>query len=149
MKIYVGNLAQTTSSQDITDLFAQHGEVVTVNIIKDKFSGESRGFGFVEMTDATAAQAAIAACEGADLQGMRLRVSEAHPRPERGAGGFGGGDRRPRSGGGGNGGGWGDRSGGPRRSSGDRPSYGSRDGGSRGGNSSGGGGFKRFNSYED
>ena len=106
MKIYVGNLPRVTSEEELRKAFEAHGEVISVAIIKDKFSGESRGFGFVEMPDNTAAQAAFAAMNGKDFGGRTLNVNEARPKPEgssrggpRRSGGFGG------SGGGGGGGG--------------------------------------------
>jgi RNA recognition motif-containing protein len=113
MKIYVGNLANTVSDQELNDMFVTYGPVTSARVIKDKFSGQSRGFGFVEMGDSEA-EAAIAALNGAELQGQRLRVSQARPPQER-TGGFG--DRRPggRGGFGGNrGGGFGGRGGGDR-----------------------------------
>jgi cold-inducible RNA-binding protein len=91
MKIYVGNLPRVTSEDELRKAFEAHGEVTSVAIIKDKFSGESRGFGFVEMPDNAAAQAAIAAMGGKDFGGRTLNVNEARPKPEGGRGGFGGG----------------------------------------------------------
>lgn len=90
MKIYVGNLAAQTTEQELNDLFASYGAVTSARIIKDKFTGQSRGFGFVEMDDASA-QASIDALNGADFGGQKLRVSEARPPQER-TGGF---NRRP------------------------------------------------------
>ena len=87
MRIYVGNLSRTTSEDELRKAFEAHGAVVSVAIIKDKFSGDSRGFGFVEMSDTAAAQAAIAALNGKEMGGRPLNVSEARPKPERGAGG--------------------------------------------------------------
>jgi len=91
MKIYVGNLPRVTSEDELRKAFEAHGEVTSVAIIKDKFSGESRGFGFVEMSDNAAAQAAINAMSGKDFGGRTLNVNEARPKPEGGRGGFGGG----------------------------------------------------------
>jgi cold-inducible RNA-binding protein len=112
MKIYVGNLSYQVTEDELRDAFAQHGEVTSATIIKDKFSGQSKGFGFIEMTNKEEAEAAISSLNGTDLQGRRLNVNEARPRPEgsRGPGGGGGGGRGgfgggPRGGGGGGGGG--------------------------------------------
>ena len=92
MKIYVGNLPRTTSEDELRKAFEAHGEVASVAIIKDKFSGESRGFGFIEMTDDTKARAAITAMSGTSMGGRSLNVNEAKPRTEGGGGrGFGGG----------------------------------------------------------
>lgn len=102
MNIYVGNLSFDTTDDQLRDAFAAFGEVSSINIIKDKYSGESRGFGFVEMSDQEAATAAIAGVNGTDLNGRTLNVNEARPRTEGGGGGRGGG-------GGGRGGGGGGR----------------------------------------
>ncbi len=116
MKLYVGNLPNSLTDQELQDVFTPFGEVKSVNIIKDKFTGESRGFGFVEMGDAEASQAAIAEVDGKEVKGRKLRVSEAQPRPDRGPGGNGrGGFGGPRGPGGGDRGGFGG-SRGPRRS---------------------------------
>ena len=123
MKIYVGNLSRNVTEQQLQDLFAPYGQVKTANIIKDKFSGESRGFGFVEMMEKSEGEAAISALSGSELGGQRIRVSEAQPRPERRPGGGGFGGSRGGFGGsrGGNGGGFGGSNGGgsrgPRRNS--------------------------------
>jgi len=110
MNIYVGNLSREVSEDDLRQAFEAFGQVTSATIIKDKFSGESRGFGFVEMPTRSEAQAAIAGLNGEDLKGRALTVNEALPRSDsRGAGG-GGGDRGRRGGGGG--GGRGDRGGG-------------------------------------
>jgi len=111
MKIYVGNLANSVSDQELNDLFATYGAITSANIIKDKFSGQSRGFGFVEMGD-DEAQAAIAGLNGAEVKGQRIRVSEARPPQDRRSGGFGGGPRRPGGNGGGSRGGFGGSRGG-------------------------------------
>jgi cold-inducible RNA-binding protein len=87
MKIYVGNLAFGTSEDDLRQAFATYGEVESVAIIKDKYSGESRGFGFVEMSDA-AAKAAIEGLNGTDLGGRNLTVNESRPRTDDRAGGY-------------------------------------------------------------
>lgn len=118
MKIYVGNLANNVTEQELNDLFVSYGAVLSARIIKDKFSGQSRGFGFVEMDDAEAANASISGLNGSEVKGQRIRVSEARPPQERG--GFG----ERRSGGG------------------DRGGFGGNRGGSRGG--FGGGRDNRF-----
>lgn len=122
MNIYVGNLSFNATEDDIRQAFAAYGQVSTASIVKDKFTGQSRGFGFVEMPDATEAQAAIAGLNGKEIQGRALTVNEARPRTEGGPGGGGrggfGANKRPggggfggdrRGGGGGGGGGGGDR----------------------------------------
>ncbi|HSV86496.1 MAG TPA: RNA-binding protein [Levilinea sp.] len=113
MNIYVGNLSYQTTEDDIRQAFAAHGEVTSASIIKDKFSGESRGFAFVEMPNSAEARQAIQVMNGADLGGRALKVNEARPREEgggrRGGGGGGGGGY---GGGGGGGGGGGRRQGG-------------------------------------
>jgi len=94
MNIYVGNLSFNVSEADIKEAFAAFGAVQTTSIIKDKFSGESRGFGFVEMPNKDEAEKAIAALNGKDLKGRALKVNEAKPRTEGPrSGGFGGGQR--------------------------------------------------------
>ncbi len=82
-KIYVGNLAFSTTDQELEELFAQHGSVLSAKVITDRETGRSRGFGFVEMDDAAAADKAIAALDGSQLGGRDLRVNEAR---ERGSG---------------------------------------------------------------
>ncbi|MBI5266324.1 MAG: RNA-binding protein [candidate division Zixibacteria bacterium] len=104
MNIYVGNLSYDATEDDIRQAFERFGEVTSVNIIKDKFSGEPRGFGFVEMPGKDTAQSAIAGLNGQELKGRALSVNEARPRTEGGGGGGargGGGGGRGRSGGGG------------------------------------------------
>lgn len=89
MNIYVGNLSHDVTEDELRQAFAAHGEVASVNIITDKFSGQSRGFGFVEMPKNDEAQAAISALNGMDLKGRSLNVNEARPRndrPRRGGG---------------------------------------------------------------
>ncbi|HOS97963.1 MAG TPA: RNA-binding protein [Deltaproteobacteria bacterium] len=107
MNIFVGNLSRDVTNDDLTQAFQAFGEVASANVIRDKFTGDSRGFGFVEMPSREAAEAAIAGMNGKDLKGRAVNVNEARPRQDnRGPGGgggrrFGGGqDRRP--GGGGN-----------------------------------------------
>ena len=99
-KLFVGNLSFNTTENDLQDLFAAHGTVISVDLIMDKFSGKSRGFAFVTMETKEGAQAAIQAFNGKDLNGRDLTVNEARPREERprsggrGGGGGGGGGRR-------------------------------------------------------
>ncbi len=107
MNIYIGNLSYQATEEDIRQAFEAFGQVTNVNIIKDRYSGESRGFGFVEMASKEEGLAAIEGLNGQDLKGRALNVNEARPREERGGGGGGrrdggGGGRR---GGGGHGGG--------------------------------------------
>ena len=95
MNIYVGNLSRDVSEEDLRKAFEAFGQVGSVNIITDKFSGESRGFGFVEMEAKAEAQAAIDGLNGKELGGRTLNVNEARPRPEgRRGGGRGGGRGR-------------------------------------------------------
>jgi len=103
MNIYVGNLSRDLSESELREAFAAYGEVSSASIIKDKFTSESRGFGFVEMPNKAEGDAAIAALNGKDLKGRSLTVNEARPRTDRprtGGGGFGGGKGRSGSGGG-------------------------------------------------
>jgi RNA recognition motif-containing protein len=88
-KIYVGNLSYHTTESDLSNLFEQVGAVESVNIITDRDSGRSKGFGFVEMGDEDA-EKAIAQFNGQELDGRTLTVNEARPRPERSGGGRGG-----------------------------------------------------------
>jgi len=114
MNIYVGNLSREVTEDELRKAFEAFGQVTSVNIIKDRYSGESRGFAFVEMATKTEAQAAITGLNGTSLGERTLSVSEARPRAE-GGGGAGGG-RRPYGGGGsGGGGGFGGRGGGRQR----------------------------------
>lgn len=107
MNIYVGNLAPEATEQELNDMFAPFGAITSVAIIKDKISGQTRGFGFVEMAEKEAGTAAIAALNGKDLKGRPLTVNEARPKPEggRGGGGSHGGNRGGGRGRGGNRGG--------------------------------------------
>jgi RNA recognition motif-containing protein len=98
MNIYVGNLSRDVTEDDLKAEFGAFGQVASAAVIKDKFSGESRGFGFVEMPDKAQADAAIAGVNGKELKGQNLNVNEARPRPEGGRSGGGGG--RPGGGGG-------------------------------------------------
>lgn len=101
MNIYVGNLPREANETDLQEAFQPFGQVTSVTIIKDKFSGESRGFGFVEMPSKAEAQSAITGMNGKDLKGRTLNVNEASPRPEgRGGRGDRGGGRRMGGGGG-------------------------------------------------
>ena len=95
-KLYVGGLPYSTSEAELEGLFTPHGTVASVRIITDKFTGQSRGFGFVEMSTEEEASAAITALNGTELGGRTLTVNEARPqeaRPARGGGGRGGGKR--------------------------------------------------------
>ena len=101
-KIYVGGLPYSATEQELSELFGKHGAVSSAQIITDKFTGQSRGFGFVEMSSDAEAQVAITALNGAEMGGRTLTVNEARPQEPRtggGGGGFGGGGGR--SGGGG------------------------------------------------
>ncbi len=130
MRIYVGNLPFRTNSEELREIFAEHGEVQDCVIPVDRDSGRSRGFGFVDMDDEEARNA-ITALDGYDMDGRQLRVNEARPRGGGGGGGY-------RGGGGGGGGYRDDRGGGG--------GGGYRDGGgyreSRGGGGGGGGGYR-------
>lgn len=101
-RIYVGNLPFSSTSQEVQDLFEQHGEVSEVHLVTDRQTGQPRGFGFVEMANPSEADEAIRAIDGQDFQGRALKVNEARPRENRGGprGGYGGG--RYGDGGGGN-----------------------------------------------
>jgi RNA recognition motif-containing protein len=114
-KLYVGNLAYSVTNEDLEGLFSQAGKVESAVVVSDKFSGQSRGFGFVEMADSNDAARAIEEFNETELKGRNIRVNEARPReggggggPRGGGGGYGG----PRGGGGGGGGGGRDRRGG-------------------------------------
>jgi len=124
-KLYVGNLAYSVTNEDLEALFSQAGKVDSATVVMDKFSGQSRGFGFVEMADSNEAAKAIEEFNQTELKGRAIRVNEARPRE--GGGGPGGprGDRRPGGGGGGGRGGRG------------------REGGGFGGGGGGGGGGGR------
>jgi cold-inducible RNA-binding protein len=95
-KLYVGNLSYGMTDNDLQNLFEPHGAVQSAQVIKDRDTGRSKGFGFVEMDTGEQATAAIAALNGQDVNGRALTVNEARPReerPSRGNGGFGGGWR--------------------------------------------------------
>lgn len=127
-KLYVGNLTYAVNESDLEELFSQYGTVQSAQIIVDRETNRSKGFGFVEMETDAQAQAAIEALHDQDHGGRRLTVNEAKPREPRsgGGGGYGGGGGGYGGGGGGYGGGGGGRSGG---------------GGYGGGSSGGGGGY--------
>ena len=100
MRLYVGNLPYTVNQAKLEEIFSPFGTIVSATVISDKFSGRSKGFGFVEFESDDAAKEAIAKLDGTDLEGRPLRVNEAKPREENaprsfggGRGGFGGGDR--------------------------------------------------------
>jgi RNA recognition motif-containing protein len=122
-KVYVGNLSYQATEEQVMDLFSEYGEVESIAMINDRDTGRFRGFCFVEMESA-AADAAIAALDGQEVDGRNLRVNEARPREDRGGGG--------------------PRGGGPQRRSGGNNN---RRGGSS--SSSSGGGFNRRNEYPD
>ena len=100
MNIYIGNLSHEVTEEDLRQAFEAFGQVASVSIIKDKFSGESRGFGFVEMPAKAEAQSAITDLNGKELKGQTLNINEARPRSEgrrgggRPGGGYQGGGRR-------------------------------------------------------
>ena len=129
MKLYVGNLAFQTSSEDLQELFAQAGTVESASVVEDRETGRSRGFGFVEMATKEEGEAAIAQFNGKEFNGRNLTVNEARPREDRsgGRGGFGG--NRGGGGGGGGRGGFGGNRGG---SGGGRGGYGGGGGGGGG-----------------
>ena len=93
MNIYVGNLSFDVTDDDLREAFAAFGQVDSASVVQDRFSGKSRGFGFVEMPTQTEAEAAISGLDGVDMKGRSLKVNEARPRTER-RGGGGGGRRR-------------------------------------------------------
>ncbi len=95
-KIYVGGLPYSTTEPQLTELFATHGKVESVRVITDKYTGQSRGFGFVEMATPEEAKRAIAALNGTTLEGRTLTVNEARPHEPRSGGGLG--DRGGRKG---------------------------------------------------
>lgn len=95
MNIYVGNLSYSVTEEELQKAFEAFGEVTSVNIITDNYSGRSKGFGFVEMPGKEEAEAAISGINGKEMAGRTLNVNEARPRADKGRGG-GGGGRRPR-----------------------------------------------------
>ena len=112
-KLYVGNLSYNSTSSDLEQLFGQHGTVQSAEVIQDRDTGRSKGFGFVQMGSDQEAQAAISALNGQEVDGRALTVNEAKPREDRGGGGgggrggYGGGGGGRSGGGGGYGGGGG------------------------------------------
>jgi len=124
MKIFVGNLSRRVTQEALQQLFETFGQVDSVEIIKDKFTGEAKGFGFIEMSSKDEAQAAMSGLNGRDLDGKALTVNEARPRNNDRRPGGGGGERRFGGGGGG----------GERRFGGGGGGGGERRGGDRGGN---------------
>ncbi len=132
-KLYVGNLAYGLADGDLQRLFEAHGTVQSAQVIMDRDTGRSKGFGFVEMGSDQEAQAAITALNGAEVEGRNLTVNEARPKPDGGGGGgrTGGGGGGGRGGYGGGGGGYGGGGGGSR-------------GGYGGGAGGGGGGGRRY-----
>lgn len=103
--IFVGNLNYQTNEEDLRHAFGQYGAIERVSIVTDRDTGQPRGFAFVEMTNASEAQSAIDALNGAELNGRAMNVNEARPKPQGGGGG--GFNRRPGGGGGGRPGGGG------------------------------------------
>ena len=115
MRLYVGNLSYNTTNESLEQLFTEFGQVKSAQVVMDRDTGRSKGFGFVEMSDNGQAQAAINGLNSKEIDGRSLTVNEARPREERsggGGGGYGGGGGRSGGGGGGYGGGGGGRSGG-------------------------------------
>jgi len=110
MNIYVGNLPPKATEDELRQAFEELGQVTEVRLIMDKFSGESKGFGFVEMPSKDEAEKAIAEMNGKEFMGSALNVNEARPKTDRGGGGGGGGRRGGFGGGRGGGGGGRDRS---------------------------------------
>jgi cold-inducible RNA-binding protein len=140
MNIYVGNLAREVTEDELREAFEAYGKVSSVSLLKDRLTGEPRGFAFVEMPNQAEGQAALTALNGASLKGRPLRVDEARPRAEGGGGGGG------RSGGGG---GYGGRGGGGGGYGGGGGGYGGRGGGGGGYGGRGGGGGGRGGGYGD
>ena len=132
-KLYVGNLSYQMTDQQLHELFSESGNVASAQVVTDRYTGEARGFGFVEMATEDEAQQAIAAINGRNVGGRALVVNESRPREGGGSGGGGG-----RSGGSGGGGSYGGGGGG--RSGGSSGGYGGGGGGRSGG--SGGGGSR-------
>ncbi|NCC27206.1 MAG: RNA-binding protein [Gammaproteobacteria bacterium] len=89
MRIYVGNLTYSVTDDDLRDVFGEFGDLAAAEVIKDKFSGQSKGFGFVDMPNNSEADAAIKALNETDFKGRKLTVNEARPRAERPRGGGG------------------------------------------------------------
>ena len=106
MNIYVGNLSWQMTDEDLRNLFEQHGTVGSAKIVKDKVSGRSKGFGFVEMEDDAEAQQAITNLYDSEVMGRKIIVNESQPKQQGGSGGGGGGYKKRSFGGGGGGGGY-------------------------------------------
>ena len=117
MNIYVGNLSWQMTDEDLRTLFEQYGSVTSAKIVKDKVSGRSKGFGFVEMPDETEAQNALSSLYESEVLGRKIIVNEAQPKPQ-GTGGGGGGFKKRSFGGGNSGGGGGYKKGGFNRGGG-------------------------------
>jgi RNA recognition motif-containing protein len=98
MNIYVGNLPYNATEEQLRNMFSQHGEVSSASIIKDRDTGRSKGFGFVEMPDDSAAEEAIQALNESDMNGRNIKVNQARPKEERPRGGDRGGYRSDRGG---------------------------------------------------
>ena len=109
MRLYVGNLSYNITNQQLEELFAPYGQVKSAQVVMDRDTGRSKGFGFVEFNDANQARAAIEGLNLKEIDGRSLTVNEARPREERGGGGRGGGGGGGRGGGGYGGGGGGRR----------------------------------------
>lgn len=135
VNIYVGNLSWNCSDDDLFQLFSEHGSVEKAQVILDRVTRRSRGFGFVEMPDGEQATAAVAALNNTMFQGRPLTVNEARPREAGGGGGYGGGS-------GGGGGGYGGGSGGGGGRGGSGGGRGGSGGGDRGGRRGGSGGYR-------
>jgi RNA recognition motif-containing protein len=118
MNIYVGNLSWQMTDEDLRTLFEQYGSVTSAKIVKDKVSGRSKGFGFVEMPDDTEAQNALSSLYESEVLGRKIIVNEAQPKPQGSGGGGGGFKKRSFGGGGGNSGGGGYKKGGFNRGGG-------------------------------
>lgn len=114
MKLYVGNLAFSTTEGDLSDLFSQVGEVQSLRLMTDRDTGQSRGFAFIELSDRTQGEAAITKFNGQMLNGRDMKVNEAKPQEDRNSRGGGGGGRGGYGGGGNRGGGYGGGYGGSR-----------------------------------
>jgi hypothetical protein len=144
-KLFVGGLSWGTTDAGLREAFSQFGEVTEANVVTDRETGRSRGFGFVSFSDDTACENAMRAMDGAELDGRAIRVNEAENKPRRGGGGGGGGGRG--FGGGGGGGGYGGGGGGG-YGGGGGGGYGGGGGGGRGGRGGrGGGGGRGSNRY--
>jgi len=101
MKLYVGNLPDSMTEEALSTMFTEAGPVASAKIITDRYTGQPRGFGFVEMETKTDGQRAISMLNGKDVEGRTLKVNEARPQQKRGGGGFGGGGGGRFGGGGG------------------------------------------------